>query len=197
MPTLLKVLCAALLGIVLGLGATWSVVERGYRFNAVTAGPWTGFPRNAYADAEPYARAVLARSGEIPLSLAEGLSFIAREDEDGRTLDARCDYIIASPIPAARFWTLTPMTPEGGLIPPAAGRFDTGRIGVTSAEIVRDGRGRFEIVASTRARAGAWLPLTPGAPFVLMLRLYDTPASAAAASLTADQMPRLQRGACA
>jgi hypothetical protein len=166
-------------------------VDRGYRFGAVEAGPWTSFPRNAYADAEPYARAVIARSGEIPLSLAEGLSFIARQDEDGRTLDARCDYIIASPIPAARFWTLTPMTPDGGLI-----ANDVGRFGLTSAEIVRDGRGRFEIVASPRARAGAWLPLTPGAPFVLMLRLYDTPSSAAATSLTVDQMPRLQRDAC-
>jgi hypothetical protein len=188
---LLKVLCAALLGIVLGLGVTWSAVERGYRFNAVDAGPWTSFPRNAYADAEPYARAAIARSGEIPLSLAEGLSFIARQDEAGRPLDARCDYIITSPIPAARFWTLTPMTPDGGLI-----ANDVGRFGVTSAEIVRDGRGRFEIVASSQARAGAWLPLTSGAPFVFMLRLYDTPSSAAATSLTADQMPGLQRGAC-
>ncbi|HEY8578946.1 MAG TPA: DUF1214 domain-containing protein, partial [Beijerinckiaceae bacterium] len=179
------------IGVVLGLGATWWTVEHGVRFGAAEAGPWRSFPRSAYADADPYTRAAIARSGEIPLASAEGLTFLATADETGARLDPACDYVIASPIPAARFWSLSTTTETGRLI-----ANDTGRLAVTSAEVVRDARGRFEVIASSEARPGAWLPLAPGRPFLLALRLYDTPAAAASGSLTADQMPRLVRGAC-
>ena len=46
--------------------------------------------------------------------------------------------------------------------------------------MVRDQDGRFDVIASARARSGNWLPIAGDAPFQLMLRLYDTTGSAAA-----------------
>lgn len=190
--SLLKSTTAALLGAGLGLFATWSALERGIGFDAVQAGPWRSAPKSAFAAADPYTRAALARNGQVPLSPGEGLVFTAAADETGAPLLTRCDYILTSPIPAARFWTLTPMTGKGALAPTG-----NDRTGLTSAEIVRDSAGRFEIMASVHARPGNWLALPPGPDFMLALRLYDTPASSLASAMSAGQLPRLRRGRCA
>ena len=67
---------------------------------------------------------------------------------------------------------------------------------ISSAEIVRDQDGRFEIAASANARAGNWLPLASGKSFRLMLRLYDATGSAAAGVMSREQMPTLRKGSC-
>ncbi len=191
MFSLIKSIVATLIGVALGLAATWAAVERGQRFGAVTTGPWVSWPKSAYRDADPYTRASIARTGEIPLSLAEGLFFLARNDATGSALDPRCDYVMGGAIPPARYWTLTAMTPKGALIPNNSDRY-----GLTSAEIVRAANGGFEVTISSRARPGNWLPTAPGAPYVLALRLYDTPASSSATALAASQMPSLRKGTC-
>lgn len=117
--------------------------------------------------------------------------FTADIDETGAPLLTRCDYILESPIPGARFWTLTPMTSKGALAPTG-----NDRTGLTSAEIVRDSAGRFEIIASTQARPGNWLALPTEPRFMLALRLYDTPASSLAAAMSVSQLPQLRRGRC-
>jgi len=187
----LKTLAVAALGVALGLFATWLAVEQGYGFGAVRAGAWTGWPKTGSSDADPYARAVMARTGEIPLSVAEGLSFIARTDDDGAPLDGRCEYRVTSPTPTARFWTLTPITPAGA-IPDDGGV----RRGFTSAEIIRAPDRSFEIVLSREVRPGNWLPLPNARDFHLMFRLYDTQVSSTSAVLDARAMPKILRGAC-
>ena len=180
------------LGVALGLALTFVAVERGLGFGAVNAGPWTGWPRTGSRDADPYARAVLSRTGETPLGTAEGLSFVARADSAGALLDPRCDYVVGGATPAARWWTISVMTPEGRLVPNAA------RVtGFTSAEIVRDAEGAFEIIASSAARPGNWLPLEPSSPFIFVLRLYDTTLSATSSALDGNSMPSITRRRCA
>ena len=190
--TFVKSLLAATIGVVLGLTATWFAVERGHGFGAVSSGPWTSWPKTGSRGADPYARAIIARTGEAPLGLAEGLSFTARADETGTALNPACDYVVTDPIPSARYWTITAMTPRGALIQNAADRF-----GLTSAEIVRDMRGRFEITVSRQARPGNWLPLGETQEFVLVLRLYETPLSSASSSIGTTPMPQIKRVRCA
>ena len=191
MVNFLKTLVAVAIGIALGLTMTFFAVERGLGFGAVRAGPWIGWPKTGSRDADPYARAVLSRTGETPLGIAEGLSFVARNDSNGALLDPRCDYSLRGPTPAARWWTLSVMTPEGRLIDNAAHEY-----GFTSAEVVRSADGDFEISASRSARSGNWLPL-PEQPFVLVLRLYDTTISATASALDEKAMPSITRRRCA
>ena len=191
MANLLKTLATAAIGIALGLFGAWMAVERGYGFGAVTAGAWMAWPKSGSSDADPYARAVVARTAEIPLGLAEGLMFVARQDDNGASLDPKCDYRVRGPLPPARTWTLSLMNPRGGLIPNSIGRY-----GFTASEIVRERADNIDVVVSRIARAGNWLPLGDTVPFVLTLRLYDTIVRASATALDAKSMPFVTRGAC-
>ena len=189
---LTRSLLAALLGVGLGLFATWRALETGASFETIEAGPWRWTPRAALREADPYSRAGRARSGEIPMSPAEGLAFFATRDESGAPLDARCDYVIETPTPAARYWTLTALDADGGIAANA-----NNRPALTSAQVVRDSTGRFKINASRRARAGDWLALPEQGGFMLALRLYDTPLSTQPAAAARAGLPRLRKERCA
>ncbi|MDP2357125.1 MAG: DUF1214 domain-containing protein [Beijerinckiaceae bacterium] len=191
MTGLLKTIVAALFGAALGLGATWYALGGGVSFGFVELGPWRGNPRAAYADADPYTRAARARTGQSPLSQAEGLTFFASVDDDGARLDPRCAYTIGGAIPAARLWTLSSLDRNGKPIANAVGRN-----AISSIEIVRDQDGRFEIAVASEARAGNWLPIARNEPFQLMLRLYDATGSAAAGVMAREQMPAISKGSC-
>ncbi|PPD45629.1 MAG: hypothetical protein CTY15_04300 [Methylocystis sp.] len=157
-------------GLAIGLAATALSLSSGYGFNPLRAGPWTAWPSVGGADIDPYARAVIARTGEAPLGIDQGLAFVAQEDSSGAQLDGACDYQIVDPTPAARLWTIALATPHGGLIASPAGRY-----GFSSVDALRREGGAFEIAVARRARAGNWLSPGDARRFVLVLRLYDTP----------------------
>lgn len=184
-------LLAFLVAAVVGLGATWLSLERGTAFGAVTLGAWTAWPKTGTPDIDPYARAGIARSGELPLSSGDGVAFFARTDDEGRPLDGRCDVSISGITPPARFWTLTLYTPDGRLVANAVGRY-----GFTSQEIVRRSDGTFDIRLAPRARAGNWLPTGGVERYVLVLRLYDTPVGPATRPGREAPMPAISRGEC-
>ncbi|MFN3888998.1 MAG: DUF1214 domain-containing protein [Beijerinckiaceae bacterium] len=188
---LLKTIVAGLVGLALGLAASWYAVSGGAAFGEIELGPWRSNPRAAYSDADPYTRATRAHTGESPLSQAEGLTFLASRDDDGHRLDSHCDYVLGGAIPAARLWTLSSIDARGAPVPNAIGRN-----AISSAEIVRDQDGRFEVIAAPGARAGNWLPLARGHSFQFMLRLYDTTGSAAAGVMSREQMPFIRKGSC-
>ncbi len=199
MLQIFKLIIIALIGLGLGLRATYYAVERGQDegfgdgliFGSVKAGPWTGWPKSGSRDADPYARALFARNGETPLGLTEGLSFLARADSGGKTINPFCDYVVKGSIPAARFWTLSALSPEGRPLATISERH-----GFTSSELLRDTTGGFEIRVSASAQPGNWLEIPSDQHFVLMLRLYDTALSANPFSVTASAMPAIVREGC-
>ena len=191
MLNFIKTVLSLVYGVAMGLALTWFAIDRGHGFGAVRAGPWTAWPRAGTAEADPYARAALARSGETPLGLAEGLAFTAAEDSAGRPLDAACVYRLGGGLPQARYWTLTVTDTDGRLTANTAERY-----GFTSAEILRPASGAFEIWAARGAQPGNWLPLGAPAKFQLVLRLYDSPVSATSAALERASVPVIERGDC-
>ena len=191
MLNFIKTLLSLAFGVALGLGLTWASIERGYGFGAVKAGPWTAWPRTGSPEADPYARAVLSRSAEIPLGLAEGLMFLATADSDGAALTSACSYRFSGAIAPARYWTLTLGDTRGALVENAAARY-----GFTSGEILRDSGGRFDISIARAVQPGNWLPIGETKLFSLVLRLYDSPVSATAAALERSAMPAIERVAC-
>lgn len=191
MLNLVKFLVVGLIGTALGLAITYESLQHMLVFETVRAGPWTGAPKSGTLDINPYALATLAHSGELPLGIAEGLSFTARTDSSGAVLQPDCDYDVSGSVPPTRYWTLTLLTPRGFLIDNPAKRF-----GFTSAEIVRSGDGSFDIIVARQARPGNWLPLGDAQPFVLMLRLYDTLLDFGTARLDAAAMPKIVKGRC-
>jgi hypothetical protein len=153
----------------IGLGSTWYALTQNISFGALELGAWKGYPRNGTVSIDPYARAVIARNGELPVGSGDGVTFTAAADDDGRPLDGRCDVVLRGTTPPTRYFTLTLYTPLGQLV---ANSLD--RRGFTSQELVRDASGEFEITVSPRARPGNWLPTGGIDSYILMLRFYDT-----------------------
>ena len=153
----------------IGLGSTWYALTQNISFGALELGAWKGYPRNGTVSIDPYARAVIARNGELPVGSGDGVTFTAAADDEGRPLDGRCDVVVRGTTPPARYFTLTLYTPSGQLV---ANSLD--RRGFTSQELVRDAPGEFEITVSPRARPGNWLPTGGIDGYILMLRFYDT-----------------------
>jgi hypothetical protein len=153
----------------IGLGSTWYALTQNLSFGALELGAWRGFPRNGTVAIDPYARAVIARNGELPVGSGDGVAFAAAADDDGRPLDGRCDAVVRGTTPPARYFTLTLYTPSGGLVANSLGRH-----GFTSQELLRDASGEFEITVSPRARPGNWLPTGGVDRYILMFRFYDT-----------------------
>jgi hypothetical protein len=190
--TLLKALFAAIAGLALGLWATRVMLANGGPFEMVSLGAWSVATRAGAVDADPYTRASLARSGEIPLALGEGLQLIARVDDSGRPLNSRCVYRIGPRVPAARYWTLGIVDRKGYPLDNTAGRYV-----FRSSEILREADGSFAIYVSAAAHSGNWLPIGAPVRFALMLRLYDSPLSATAGGIEKGAPPAISRESCA
>ncbi|KTS21802.1 hypothetical protein NS228_27480 [Methylobacterium indicum] len=195
------VLYALALGATLGLAtANWATRGR-YPFGGVTLNAWTAWPKIGARDADPYVRAIHARTGEVPLALGEGLLLTALTDESGRRLDPSCRYRIAGATPPSRAWTLT-VERRGRTKAEAAGEpaGETGmapRTGFTSTEVLRDRDGRFAVVLSPTVQPGNWLPMPAGEGSIrLVLRLYDTPVAASTGVLEREGVPSITREDC-
>jgi hypothetical protein len=182
---------ALIAAVALGLAATIASLRGEPGFGAVRLGPWNTWPQLGNSDIDPYARAVSAVEGALPLGNREGLSFIAQTDGAGLPLDSRCDYEISGAAPPARFWTLAAYDTAGRLRANPAGRY-----GVASSALLRSADGAFAITAARSARPGNWLPLGEKSRFVLILRAYQANTSALADAYEGLALPSISRGPC-
>ncbi len=191
MRLLLGTLFTLVIAAIVGLGATYLALTHDTAFGAMTIGSWTAFPKTGTVDIDPYARALLARTGRLPVALGDGVSFIARTDDKGRPLDGRCEVLVTGVTPAARFWTLTLYTAKGELAPNSVHRH-----GFTSQEIVRRSDGSLQIVIAPRAEPGNWLPTGGIEHYVLALRFYDTSVGVATKEGREVPMPAIATRSC-
>jgi hypothetical protein len=188
---LLGLVFAFTVATLVGLGATWFALTEGTAFGAITIGAWTAWPKSGTPGVDPYARAAIARNGELPIGSGDGVAFFASTDDRGRPLDGRCDVVLTGTTPQARFWTLTIYGREGQLI---ANSVD--RQGFTSQEIARHADGRFTVAVAPRARPGNWLPTGGTERYVLVFRLYDTPIGVATRASREAPMPSVTMEQC-
>lgn len=192
MTTIVNAFAAGAAGLALGLAASGAVLTHDPPFGVVSIGPWRVAAKAGSPDADPYTRAALERSGQIPLALGEGLQLVARVDSSGRPLDRRCIYRVGAHTPAARYWTLSLVDRNGFPVENAAGRY-----GFRSSEILREGDGSFAIYVAGLAHSGNWLPIGHVEDFALVLRLYDTPLAASAGGIDKTTAPTIVREDCA
>ncbi len=169
MTNYVKAFAVMIAGLLLGFAMTAVSLGLGRGFGALHAGPWTAWPRHG-APISILMRAPCwrARARRRSAAIKGSPSSPVRIRAARRSTDAA---IIASSnsTPAARFWTLGAASATGRLIDNPADRY-----GFTSSEITRREGGSFEIDIGAQARPGNWLPVARE-PFVLVLRLYDTP----------------------
>ncbi|RFC64972.1 DUF1214 domain-containing protein [Fulvimarina endophytica] len=181
------------IGIALGLGG-WSAklaIDGGTNFDTVQLGPWVASPLIGTQDADPYARARLAKLAQLTLGGGEGIMFQAEEDDAGRRLRLECSYLLSGSTPAARFFTVSAHSDTGLVDLPQRGRPGW----LTSNALLRGEDNGFTIAVGPSARAGNWLATDGSGPYRLTFALYDTPASAitGAAGLA---MPSITRQEC-
>ena len=191
MRLLLGSLFAFVVAALVGLGATYFALSRGAAFGALSIGSWTAWPKSGTVDADPYARATIARTGQLPMALGDGVSFSAQADDSGRALDGRCNVAVTGITPAARFWTLTLYNVAGDLVANSVGRY-----GFTSEEIVRNADGSFAIDVAPRASPGNWLPTGGVERYELVLRFYDTAIGVATRASREVPMPAIKTRRC-
>jgi hypothetical protein len=187
---LIDIAIAVIIAAVLGLATAWYAIDRGPLFGAMAVGPWEAWPGSGSPNADPYAVAKLARTGEVPLGAGEGLAFSARNDSTGEPLSGRCTYRIDGQTPAARLWTLTAYDDNGRLMANAARR-----TGFQSREVLRRPDGSFLVAASPDVQPGNWLPIATDGPFSLVFRLYDTPLTTGG-EVSDRMMPDIVRESC-
>ncbi|MCA1400809.1 DUF1214 domain-containing protein [Bradyrhizobium brasilense] len=191
MRLLLTTLLALVIATAVGLGLTYATATRGTDLGTLKIGAWTARPKSGTSDVDPYSRATIARSGELPIGTGDGIAFSAISDDKNKPLDGRCDIVVSGVTPAARFWTLTLFDRKGHLVANSLQRY-----GFTSQEIMRASDGTFEIHIASRSRAGNWLPTGGIERYALMLRLYDTPVGVATRTQRDAPMPSIATTGC-
>jgi hypothetical protein len=187
----LAALLSLALAAALGLGATWWTVTNGLPDSGLAFGPWRAEPGVGTLDADPYQRAGAARRGEAPLAYGDGLAFAASTDDEGRPLDAACDYELAGDLPSARLWTLSLFTPAGKRLGTAADR-----VGFASSDALRTVGQPLDIALSREARPGNWAPIVGEGPFVMRFALYDTTLGTPLDRSDRSKLLSIRRGAC-
>lgn len=191
MRLLIGLLLAFAVAASVGLGTALLALHEGTPFGAFKVGAWTAWPRTGTPDIDPYARALVARSGELPMGAGDGVAFVATKDDDGIVLDGRCDVVVSGLTPQARFWTLTVYDPEGHLIGNSLKRH-----GFSSQEVIRKSDGAIEISVAPRARAGNWLPTGGTERYMLVMRFYDSPIGVASRTGRETPMPSVKVQSC-
>ncbi|MGP9818951.1 DUF1214 domain-containing protein [Salinarimonas sp. NSM] len=182
---------AAALGAGLGLGSALLVLEGEYPFGERRVQAWVAWPSVGSPSSDPYARAIMARSADVPLALGEGIAFHADTDELGRPLDAACSYVVSGETPVARAWTVTLYDLDGRVL-----ETPQRRAGLASPQMLRDEAGGVTIALAPGPRPGNWLQLPGAGRFQAVLRLYDSPVSGALGWLDDGAMPRIVRLSC-
>lgn len=191
MRLILQLLMICVIAAGVGLGLTALAMRHPPALDIIQDGAWVAIAKEGAPEVDAYALAALAHRGEVPHSIADGLTFRARTDDDGNELTGSCTYMIAGPLPPVRLWSLGVYDPAGNRFPNAAERF-----GYTNVDAMRDAEGAVQISVSADARPGDWLPVSGSSAFILVLRLYDTTAAAIAGGRAAPELPAIRRVGC-
>jgi hypothetical protein len=184
-------LSALIVGLGLGLGSAFWVVERRAGFDGVTVQGWTNNPLAGSTAADPYTRAAIARHGLLALKPTETVYFSRNRDQAGEPLSADCTYKIEGAALPARWWSLTLYDQSGYLArnTDAAFSLDATRISLDTT-----GRWAGEIGA-TRGAAANWLSTREAGAFSVLIRLYN-PDPKAIANPETIPFPTIVRTAC-
>lgn len=154
----------------------------------IAVGPWHTSLAVGATDADIYTRTYTAINGLLALNRSETIYFDAHHDDDGRKLQADCEYDVSGGPISARWWSITAYASDNFLIPNAANRYSYNVKSLTT-----DAGGRYSIALGPRERPGHWLPTGDGGGgFSLLLRLYNPEADIATTPGVA-RLPNIKR----
>ena len=167
MRVALKIVAVLVVGILLGLAATWATVFRGTLAGGINDGPWRTSLEAGSSQGDIYLRARVAVHGLLALNRSETIYYTTSTDGDGAPLNGQCTYRIEGRDPPTRWWSITAYGADDFLIPNSAGIYSASMHSVT-----RDASGKFAVTVSKDRPAGDWIPVGDGR-FNLSIRLYN------------------------
>ncbi len=161
---------ALAIGALVGGGATWWALPRFASAFQQHYGPWSYSPLAGSEAADPYTRALVARTGLLALSARETIYFQLNEDEHGRPLDESCVYELSGGRLPARWWSLTIYAPDNYL--PRSGDH---AFSVDATRVNVDANGDWSTrVSVVRGDATDWISSRAAQHgFTISLRLYQ------------------------
>ena len=190
--TMLTIAVSLFIALAGGAWLTAAVLRGAGQFGGVTIGAWTAYPLAGTLEADPYAKARLARDAALSLGAAEGVTFYASKDSNGAELTSRCTYLVEGANPAARLWTLYALTIRSERLAGVPAEWPSF---LNSQTILYGGKDTFAISVSAHARPNNWLAVPPATGFILALNLYDSPV-ATNKGLVETSLPSVKRGEC-
>ncbi len=176
-------------------GGAWLTaysIQQSDQFGGITIGGWTAYPLAGTLEADPYAKARLARDAALALGAAEGVTLYADKDSQGAALFSRCDYTVEGKSPSARLWTIYALNTQKAKL---TGIPDEWPSFLNSETIAYGAGGIFTINVSASARPNNWLAVSKASGFILALNLYDSPV-ATNKGLVETTLPTVTRGKC-
>lgn len=184
--------------LLIGLGTAYWVINSGLG-NALQNGAWHTDPDIGSDQANPYARAAVARAGLLALNKSETVYFTAMNDDAGEPLSTACHYRLVGKPLDTRWWSITAYGPDHYLIENPANRYSQAKNTVTRGadngfviNVSPDGSGENGIPTGF---TGARNDDNQGTRFSLTLRLYN-PSEASYSSLAGIALPTIVKEGC-
>lgn len=183
---------AVLTGLVVGIGSAVLVVGSGGVVGQRDIGGWRYDPSVGSVAADPYTRAIVAKSGLLALTQAEAIYVVRARDENGRRLSDDCAYRLSAGALPARWWSVTIYAADNFL--PVNGD-DAQSIDAT--RVARGAGGGWSArIAPSRNGEANWISSRNAGRFDLQLRLYN-PAASVLADVGGAAFPRIETIGCA
>lgn len=161
-------IAAVIAGVVLGLGSAWGALQFGGAAFTEQYGRWHFSRAAGSSAADPYTRAIIARSGLLALSAREAVYFSLYQDDQGRPLSESCIYELNGRPLDARWWSVTLYADDDFLAQntDSAHSVDASRAGNDAPWAIK--------ISPVRGDAQHWLSSREARRgFVLMLRVYN------------------------
>ena len=168
MPNWIYFLISLTIGLGAGIYSAQYGVRQGAAAPAVVIGPWQSITEIDDNELNPYALAYMSNYGNLKLGNFEALYFIAKNDDEKKSLSGNCEYTLTGKVPEAKWWSITIYDQDGMLIENQAERYS-----FNATNIRLKNNAAFNIALAANARPDNWIPIKPDQPFVIVLRLYS------------------------
>ena len=180
------------LAILIGFGLTALSLSTGSGLAAKRVSGWKSWKASGHMNADPYTRAFIAKTGQLPLPPNIVQTYFALYDNAHRRLHTSCTYVVESSAVHAKWWTIAAYNHKGEVF-----KNDYGRYSFNAGSSMIQFDGGFRIFLSQSVQAKNWLPLGDQGPFVLVLRLYRKQLSEAQIKNDGEvPLPLIKRVSC-
>jgi hypothetical protein len=187
MMRMLRIAGAVVVGLAVGGGSAYWVLNNGQLLGSFEKDYWFGNELAGSAAADPYTRGIIAAIGLLALNKSETIYFHRYKDEQGRQLRDGCVYELRGGTMPTRWWSITVYAFDH-FLPVNKDR----AFSVDATQIVANADGTWTArIARERDGAQNWISTKAAGDLSLALRMYnphegarDNPASIAFPTVT-------------